>query len=66
MYQCICMLGVLGNLLLDVGPSTDGQIPLIAEERLRQLGTWLRINGEAIYETVPWIVQQDPLNTMTW
>ncbi len=41
-----------GNLLLDIGPRADGHIPVVMEERLVQLGDWLRANGEAIYGTV--------------
>lgn len=43
-----------GNLLLDIGPTADGRIPVIMQERLLQIGRWLETNGESIYGTKPW------------
>ncbi|MBN2450167.1 MAG: alpha-L-fucosidase [Lentisphaeria bacterium] len=40
-----------GNYLLNVGPTAEGEIPLPSVERLREVGAWMRINGEAIYGT---------------
>jgi alpha-L-fucosidase len=40
-----------GNLLLNVGPTADGLIPVVMQERLAYLGQWLDQNGEAIYGT---------------
>ena len=42
-----------GNLLLNVGPTSDGRIPLIMQDRLIEIGRWLAVNGEAIYATQP-------------
>lgn len=43
-----------GNLLLDIGPTADGRIPVIMQERLSEIGAWLKANGEAIYDSRPW------------
>ena len=43
-----------GNFLLDIGPDEHGKIPPIMQERLLQIGSWMKINSEAIYNTVKW------------
>ncbi len=45
-----------GNFLLDIGPDADGKIPPIMEERLLQIGDWMKVNSAAIYNTVRWKV----------
>ena len=45
-----------GNLLLNVGPKSDGTIPDEARDILMQIGAWLKTNGEAIYGSRPWLV----------
>jgi len=40
-----------GNLLLNVGPKPDGTIPEESVKRLKEMGRWLRENGESIYRT---------------
>jgi alpha-L-fucosidase len=43
-----------GNLLLNIGPRSDGTIPQPVQQVLLDVGGWLKINGDAIYGTRPW------------
>ena len=51
---------------MNVGPTAYGKIAPIFQERLRQLGSWLSVNGEAIYASVPWKYQNDTTNKNVW
>ena len=48
-----------GNLLLNVGPKPDGELPMEQEERLRELALWMFVNGEAIYGVRPWVITNE-------
>jgi alpha-L-fucosidase len=45
-----------GCLLLNIGPRADGSIPEEAVTILEEIGAWLSVNGEAVYDTRPWLV----------
>jgi len=42
-----------GNYLLNVGPTSEGEIPGPSVERLAEVGKWMKVNSEAIYGTSP-------------
>jgi len=43
------IVGKGGNFLLNVGPQPDGELPAAAVQRMKDIGAWMKINGEAIY-----------------
>lgn len=50
-----------GNLLLNNGPTAKGEITDLAQERLAEMGMWIKQNSEGIYGSKPWKVQGERL-----
>lgn len=48
-----------GNLLLNIGPKPDGELPIEQEERLREIALWMFLNGEAIHAVRPWVITNE-------
>ncbi|MBI5689136.1 MAG: alpha-L-fucosidase [Verrucomicrobia bacterium] len=61
--QCLSLLietrAKGGNLLLNVGPKPDGELPIEQEERLREIALWMFVNQECIYAVRPWVITNE-------
>lgn len=53
-------------MLMNIGPTKEGKIASIYEERLRQIGQWLGVVGEAVYSSKPWTHQNDSVTKGVW
>ncbi len=54
-HELIDCVSKNGNYLLNISPKGDGSIPADQQLRLLEIGEWLKLNGDAIYGTRPWI-----------
>ena len=52
--QLVDIVSKNGNLLMNIGPQSDGTIPDEVQHVLLDVGAWLKMNGDAIYGTRPW------------
>jgi alpha-L-fucosidase len=50
-----------GNYLLNIGPTAEGEFPAASIERLKQIGDWMKVNNESIYDTTA-----SPFKKLSW
>ena len=59
LYYFIDIASKGGNYLLNVGPDGQGRVPEACVRNLREMGTWLKVNGAAIYGTTRWKIPHE-------
>nr|QTJ01947.1 GH29 fucosidase [uncultured bacterium] len=64
MYWLVANVSKGGNFLLNVGPDGQGVIPAESANILKEVGKWLKVNGDAIYDSKPWIVDHEGPTTI--
>lgn len=66
LIELVITVSTGGNILINIGPTQSGLIQPIFVERLRGIGQWLKRNGDAIYESHPWLYQNDTEQQDIW
>lgn len=59
LYYFVDILSKGGNYLLNIGPDGKGNVPKPSENRLLEMGEWIHINSEAVYNTVAWTTKHE-------
>ena len=59
LYWLVANVSKGGNFLLNVGPDGQGRIPAETVANLLAVGSWLAVNGAAVYDSKPWIVDHE-------
>jgi alpha-L-fucosidase len=54
-----------GNYLLNIGPTGEGLFPEESLKRLKDIGEWMSVNGESVYGSAKWIVNQEGPTTIS-
>jgi len=59
LYYLVDIASKGGNYLLNIGPDGKGNVPVKSAKVLREVGKWLKINGDAIYGTTKWKIRKE-------